>query len=358
MRYAVCAIFVLIFISLRSGWCDTIFLKDGRKITGRVIDRSEGRVTVNVSGTELVLPESQIETIESGRDELPLPEPRMKPAKKSASGRPAQKQPAPAEENQDKDLDKNPDKLLRRVIEVSGIEAMVKGLPALLHSQLLQQKDLLDPAVYAQAEKIFAAVYGTDESYESVLAALTKKIDQPRFLAAWQHLHNPLFQKMLHAWRRAESSAGKREEPDFFMSLNLNPPTQERVDLLQKLDAFSGWSERQVRMEAAALRQCYAFINLCLPQEKRLPPEAIETLVAQACQKLLVAKRNATLLRFLFVYRDIDDAEITELIKLSQLNESRWLDALDKECMHTACDVGLRKAQAACGHRKHYRGVA
>jgi len=300
-------------------FADAIYLKDGRKISGKIVEQTMQEVKIKVMDNEFTFNTAEIESIETGGEEpvqvtLSVEKP---PAVKAAPA-------APQEQPQDNVTSASPENLIRLVLELSGIERRVKEIPSYVTAELLRNKDTLEPEIYESAAKLISACYQPDNMYQALVTRLNSKGDKEQFRRILEKLRTPTLKKVFQAQEDARKPEAAQARTDFIAHIELYQPTQERVNLLQKLDLETAVSELEIKMQLLAFRDCLSAVSLCYPAERRTPPEAIDASVNATRLKLLAVSHNSVLINSLFAYKDVSDEELKEYLAFYESALGKW----------------------------------
>ena len=258
--------------------------------------------------------------------------------------------------------------LIEEVLTLYGVKEQVTQLPALLEAQLERERDQYPPDVYPVLSQAFAQAYRADGLYEKVVAHLEAAASPEQLLAAREWLRTPLSQKMTRLEVEAASPQTQEKIPEFAAELESNPPSADRVSLVQELDEAVGATETTIAVSVATVRAVVRGVQPLLPAGKRLPEEEIEHGVARLEAELQSTMKYSTWLGFLYTYRSVSDQELTDYLAYWQSPEGRWLsqttsDALLEAITAAAEDAGKRIAEAALqkrtsGGTAQFRGSA
>jgi len=190
--------------------------------------------------------------------------------------------------------------LIEEVLTLYGVKEQVTQLPALLEAQLERERDQYPPDVYPVLSQAFAQAYRADGLYEKVVAHLEAAASPEQLLAAREWLRTPLSQKMTRLEVEAASPQTQEKIPEFAAELESNPPSADRVSLVQELDEAVGATETTIAVSVATVRAVVRGVQPLLPAGKRLPEEEIEHGVARLEAELQSTMKYSTWLGFLY----------------------------------------------------------
>jgi len=246
--------------------------------------------------------------------------------------------------------------LILEVLELYGVKEQVAQVPLLLQAQLEQERGEHPPEVYQALRQAFAQAYAAETLYEKVVAHFEAAATAEQLLAAREWLRTPLSQKMTRLEIAAGAPQAQEEMQEFAASLEADPPSSDRVALVQELDAAVGATDTTIAISVATVRAVVKGVQPLLPAEQRMSEEEIEEEVTGLEAELQSTMKYSTWLSFLYTYRSVSDQELADYLAYWQSAEGRWLsrttgDALVDAITAAAEDAGKRIAAAALQKR-------
>jgi hypothetical protein len=246
--------------------------------------------------------------------------------------------------------------LIEEVLTLYGVKEQMAQLPALLEAQLEREREQYPPQVYQVLRQAFAEAYRADGLYAKVIAHFEATATPEQLLAAREWLRTPLSQKMTRLEVEAASPQSQEKIPEFAAGLEANPPSADRVSLVQELDDAVSATDTTIAVSVATVRAVVKGVQPLLPADKRMPEEEIEHELLRLEAGLQSTMKYSTWIGFLYTYRSVSDQELTEYLAYWQSGEGRWLshtttDALLEAITAAAEDAGKRIAEAALQER-------
>ena len=143
------------------------------------------------------------------------------------------------------------------------------------------------------------------------LIAYSKKRMNKQIVAevlAW--FKTPLGRKITDAENVTSSAEAQKDMVRYISNLQNNPPSQDRVLVLEKFVEASGVVEISADMGIKLLKGMNVSINLALPEERRIDKERIETIIEKAKPALVQQLRHQLTLGSYFIYRNISNEDL------------------------------------------------
>lgn len=274
------------------------------------------------------------------------PRPAPKPAPKAAS-QPAS--PAAAQAP----IPQTADAAVTEVIARSGLDGFAKNYRAgVLQSidasaQAGGKLDLADAQAFRDAAERTLA----DDKINNLLAEqLKRSYDPTQFGRFIELLRQPINEKMTKLEAQAPQPEAVKQ---YVEGLKAKPPTQERNDLIQRVDLASGVSEWAADMSVVAVRSIAEGALAASGKASKDALAKVERDMAQL-RRQLQAQVHGMLF---YTYRDASDAELKQYAQLLESDTGRWgttmiANALRNVIQSTSRDLGSEIASAAVARRE------
>ncbi|MFQ5794400.1 MAG: HEAT repeat domain-containing protein [Candidatus Bipolaricaulia bacterium] len=236
--------------------------------------------------------------------------------------------------------------LIEEILELSGMKKQIERIPARVDAELAQRQTEMNREDYEKIRKIMVESYRYDAVYRAVVDKFTDNFDQIRLLTVLNQLHSPVFQKIFQLETQASTLEAIQEMEKFAAQLQSNPPTQERLALVQRLDEATGTTELSFEMSLAIFRGMVKAFDPILPPEERKELEELEQLVNDMVNdmrsQLQPLLKNNTWVSFLYTYRSASDEELTQYIDFWESDLGQWFIGVSSaaiiEAMGTAAE--------------------
>src|SRR5437899_900919 len=136
--------------------------------------------------------------------------------------------------------------------------------------------------------------------------------------------------------------------------------SNERIALVERLDAVGGASETTVDVTLSIVRSLTRAFQPVLPASARVSNAQLEDQIATARSRTLEQIRGACLVSMLLAYRSLTDQELAEYVKFVDSEAGQWymsvmnsalLVAIDVAAAATASDLATAVPQVVGDHR-------
>lgn len=291
-------------------FAETVILKSGQEIKGKILERTDKYIKIEFHGVPITYYLDEVVSIDA---QSPV---------SSLTSETGTKVSASSES-----IDKN--KIVEEILELSGMKKQIENYPSLVQSQLAESQNKQKPEVFAIVSKVMSESYKAETMYQVVLGNLIANFDMNHYTALLNWLHSPLSKKMSQLEEQASTPEALQEMREFAAKLQYNPPSQERIALVQALDEAVGGTNLSIEMITLTNLQMYKAFETAIPEAQRIKEDNWEekfksTLKDQLEQPM---KQN-TLISFLYVYRSVSDEELREYINFWDSSEGRWCNKI------------------------------
>jgi hypothetical protein len=288
-----------------------------------------------------------------GQEAPPPPVAHVQPAKRAAKPAPkAASQPtAPAAAQAP--IPQTADAAVTEVIARSGLDGFAKNYRASVLQSIdasAQAGGKLDPAD-AQAFRDAAERTLADDKINNLLAEqLKRSYDPTQFARFIEVLRQPINEKMTKLEAQAPQPEAVKQ---YLEGLKAKPPTQERSDLIQRVDLASGVSEWAADMSVVAVRSVAEGALAASGKSSKEALTKVEREMAQLRRQIQVQVHGM----LFYTYRDASDAELKQYAQLLESDTGRWgttmiANALRNVIQSSSRDLGSEIASAAVARRE------
>lgn len=212
-----------------------------------------------------------------------------------------------------------PQKLVEELLAASGVSKSFDQIPEkVLQGAQQSSARPRNPAVVAEVEKIMQDAFRSERFHKRVQESLIKDFERKRVEALIAAFRAPPARKMVEL-------EGAKQDPQavaaFAKGMAANPLPKARVDLVQRLDAVTRAGEITAEIVMTTTR---AMVSGATGGDAKQMAAFDKQLGAQR-GKLAEALRNAVLVTFAYIYRDVSDADLGEYLKLYESEDGKWL---------------------------------
>ena len=219
-----------------------------------------------------------------------------------------------------KPIPENPDRLTAEVLENSGIRTQFLPFAREVVLQADMGGEPLGAAEIRAVGEIMDRVYEPGKVSEELAANVKSKLDVERMGRFLELLRRPIALKMNSPDTR---SAPPEAVKEFLEKSRKNPPSPERLRLIQSLDDATRTSEVALEMSSTIARSMVDTMLAELQKGKNVPKEARQMVAAQL-NTMRDQARGLIRSVLLVAYRNVTDEELAEYLKLIDTDTGRW----------------------------------
>ena len=246
---------------------------------------------------------------------------------------------------------------LDELLERSGLRVQLEGLAAGVRVQFLRGQGRISSQDRATIDRIASTNFDADAIYSRIKLEFERNLDAGKLADALAWYRSPLGKRitalelMALAFEKGWDSA---------VSIERKQASQQRIALVERLDASGGASETTVDVTLSIVRSLTRAFQPVLPASARVSNAQLEDQIATARSRTLEQIRGACLVSMLLAYRSLTDQELAEYVKFVESEAGQWymsvmnsalLVAIDVAAAATASDLATAVPQVVGDHR-------
>lgn len=229
--------------------------------------------------------------------------------------------------------------LIAQVLTLSGAKEQVAAIPAQIPSQVEEHCRQRQPALPQEecnsVGRLMADAFREGALLDSVRTTMEQRFDETKLRAVLQQLQTPLFEKISRLEVQT-SSEGVQPIRDYIASLQTQPPSQMRLELVRRLDTSTGATNWQLDLMVGMARSMINAMAMRAPSFKPPAPQQLE----QQLLAMLSTLRDPLEEQFAFVslyaYRSLSDGELDRYVAFYESELGRWFWRVIKDALHAA----------------------
>jgi hypothetical protein len=245
----------------------------------------------------------------------------------------------------------SPAENIDEILMLSGIKAEVGQIPGEIKSGFVRQQQSaefkLTPKNSDRVLKILMESYNPSDLERSITDYFNEHYDPAQATAELKILRSPLSRKMTKLETAASAPEGRQDMQAYANKLRADPPEPERMALVKRLDRVTGTTDVGVDLLVAISMVNVGISNSFNPPEKRLNQDQLKQMAGRMRKEVSGPVENATLVSFLYMYRDVPDGELKEYVDLYDNETTEWFKQLVKGALVSA----LTAAAGRAGHQ-------
>ena len=206
--------------------------------------------------------------------------------------------------------------MVAKYIELSGVGEMLKSIPGEMDS-LASQKSLISkhPDVENKVYQLMMESYDSRQAEKNLSAYLLRNTDQKFLGELLQWLDSPVARKITKEEVNAAGPDKQGNMLHYLADMKLNPPTQERITLIQGVEQATQLSEFTTNILLEIIKGMIEAANSALPEDKRDHIEDGQEEIIKMKPTIKEAFRQQIILSSYYTYRNITDDELRSYIK-------------------------------------------
>jgi hypothetical protein len=216
------------------------------------------------------------------------------------------------------------DSLIAEMLNLSGARRQTEQMPISVHDVFTEMKLDVDAGTTGRIKKMIDESYHADSIYSSLFRHIRKNFDNAHITALIQWLRTPKTQKVVQLEIEAGTPAARYQISRLAAQLRSNPPSESRMSLIRRLDNASGSSEFMVDLTVSTFRTLMEVYNRTRQEDEQIPQVQITKAIENMRKQLPVLSKTATSVIFLYTYRSLRDAELSEYIDFYASQSGKW----------------------------------
>ncbi len=307
-------LFILLLLTLCfpiSTFAETILLKSGKTVEGKLIEKTNNYIKIDFQGVSLTYYFDEIDSIDG-----------VNPALKSA-----QELDFSKEKNLNESIDKN--KVTEEILEISGTKKQLEQDLKLKENQYAEEfKTNTDPETYALILNSIQESYNSDLANKVIADTLKENFDQKHFQDILEWLRSPLSKKITQLEVEFLTPASQQRFQDFSKTVISNPAFRDRIVLMQRLDSAKNETRKLIEIATNTYAEITKATEAALPKDRRIKDGVIETEARDMKTRLQQPVKDAVLIKSLYAYRSLSNEELEQYIKFLESDIGSWFSKI------------------------------
>ncbi|MGH8671178.1 MAG: ankyrin repeat domain-containing protein, partial [Burkholderiales bacterium] len=215
-------------------------------------------------------------------------------------------------------------RVIDEIIELSGLNNTLKEIPTQARTALAQRRD--NDAQGAKLGAIFDQAFSQAALHRELAGYLKQHYDAQRFEELAAALHSPLVTRMTDFETQAPTPSSLQT---FAASLQTNPPTPQRFELIHGIDDAARVTERALESQLSVIESIFFGAASAPGSGACLTPKQVKQMVDQISVKIDREQyRNGILLTLFYLYRSVPDVELAQYLQLQRSELMHWANSL------------------------------
>jgi hypothetical protein len=236
---------------------------------------------------------------------------------------------------------------VQEVLAKSGSTTIFKQLDGMLDSKIAEKKTTFaNENDFNKFSSIMRSGFSSTKAEAFFIDYFVKYTNEDSLKSIIKIYNNPLMQEMTKLEEEANSPTKQQEMKDYFAGFKNNPPSQDRIQSLMRLDNTVGASEMTVKLLENAIFSMAKAANQAQPKTKQISQDELEKSLKNIFPETFKQQiTNQIVAVGLFTYKDVDNDKFNKYIQIWETSTGKYfskatLDALDYTFSKIGEDVG------------------
>ena len=217
----------------------------------------------------------------------------------------------------------NDNEFVDAALDGSGLRSSLASYSENTHLLSFLDKGRLAEINIPQLDGIIAKQFEPGVFYSSIGDQLRKSYSVER-LPVVEWLRSPVTRKMADLERKALQPESRDALVEFAASLSKSPPAESRLLLVHRLYDSVKTCDMEVEVTISLVQTVALAIGPALPKEKRYTPAELGKALGPVKSRYRSIMKNARLVRYLFAYQSVSDAELEEQVSFLESENGKW----------------------------------
>jgi hypothetical protein len=237
------------------------------------------------------------------------------------------------------------------LLALAGVRSTVEHLGASATSGIPESVSVMQGTAVARA---LADAFSPPRLYPALREAFRKRLDDDLLDAALRWYRSRLARRFVALERDAMTGKAAEQVGAFGESLRRQPPAEERLMLVDRLDAATGLTEGKLEIAAAIVGAASQVVVPLLPADMRPASVDIEAAMAQTRSAQREIARQTSLVTMLFAYRSVSDGELRRYVEFCETEAKRAFSEAVRgsliDAMQPAAEQAMKEAARMVSH--------
>lgn len=236
------------------------------------------------------------------------------------------------------------DAQVKRIVDRSGLEKLIKHVPQLAQGVLKQSSGALEPKVNSALSDAFNQAFQPETVQRNFMAVVRSHYDAKQADDYLKLVESPLARKMAQLERALNDPEQQNNLRHFAEQLQSKPIADNRQALIKRLDKANHTSQLRIDMEAAFFKAVFTAIEPVMEADMRLGEGEMQQMETEVRQSLQSPVELGTQAYYLYAFRDLSDSELQSYVELCESSAHRWAIQLLGNAMVSALNQGAQRA--------------
>lgn len=207
---------------------------------------------------------------------------------------------------------------VNNLLQATGANAELQQLDAIFNAKIAEKKSSFEnEADFEKFIQVMQSGFNSKNAEKYFVEYITLNGNEDSLKNVISMYQKPLMQEMNKVELEASDPAKQQEKMAFFQNMKENPLSQERIQMLVKLNNELGASEMTVNLLNNVIFAMANGANLSQPKEKQISEEELKTNLQSAFPPNFSQQMtNQVVALSMYTYKDVSDDKLAEYVNV------------------------------------------
>ncbi len=221
------------------------------------------------------------------------------------------------------------------IMKAMDVGNQLSSVPDELQSQFATNPFGLTTAQNERMINHFGRAFMADSLTANARSVFAEDFDNEYADSTISWLNRESVQKVLQAERATSTLQGQREQIVRMYEIEQNPPTDERLELIDRLTQATLVTETTINSYSIIFRSFVSGFSV-LSDQQNFTESQIDNFVTNYRMQIQPQVQQETINRFLITYYELDDEILREYLSFIQTDAGQWLSTTAAKSIQTA----------------------
>lgn len=219
----------------------------------------------------------------------------------------------------------DPNAQMREIYFLSSLPGQVAPVRLYVEQALGQQRSLFSEEQFEIAESVVSNQMSAEKLEAATLKRLTEQPQREFMQEGLDWLKTPVVRKFMSLRSSAWSPAGLQQMKTYMEHEQQNPPSAERLALIERYDTATNSSGLTAETMLLAAYGVAVMHDTLQPIEARLGPQKLQESMASQRSVLGPIFKETSMVAHKFAFSQASDEEVAAIVEFSESDAGQWL---------------------------------
>jgi hypothetical protein len=218
----------------------------------------------------------------------------------------------------------DPNAGIREIFYLSDLSGQIQSVLDHVNGSLEMQRARFTAEQFEIAKQVIQKQFATEKVEQRMLDFLEKQTEREYLDENLEWLHTPLGKKIVEARIATYRPGSAAEMASFVEKKRANPPSQKRLELIERYDAAARLSSIASETMLLPAYGTAVMVDALEPKDERQGPKALRESMISRRALLEPIFKEMSAVTSLFAFRDLSDEEIEAVVIFSESEAGKW----------------------------------